>query len=378
MQVHFESGVDQLIVEDTAEQYRVYRKCLHQPVYAVEPTDAQPRATILFLHGLCEHAYRHFPLGVEWATHGYQTLLINLAGHGVIPADEEKVRWLIKCYAEGTEPARMVDIIRSRPQTSLAYAQQIRAYNYRLLCGTRMADHDIQIDTIIRELALPLGQGKTPVPFFLGGHSLGGLLATEACRRLARYGSAIPDGVILVNPAFRPLPPPSASQLERGVMSLSLAAKSNRLLRPAGWVLNTFARLDFRVETTWSSEWISDIPPENELHRVDPLILRSVPSGYLTAIAERMAATVKHAAAFPAPVIAFVAQRDRVVDSGGATAFNRALCSGAEEIDHRIKSFSASASHDLSRSSERATVLQELYEWLDARCEGPSPDQPEH
>ena len=112
---------------------------------------AQPKATIVLIHGISEHSTRYRHVGEYWAAHGYTVHTMDLRGHGRSPGKRILVRQI-------EEHSRDVG-------TLLAWARQ---------------------------------QAPT-LPLFLFGHSMGGLIVTYYTLTQS------PDlaGVILSGPALK-------------------------------------------------------------------------------------------------------------------------------------------------------------------------------
>lgn len=112
---------------------------------------AQPKGTIVLIHGISEHSTRYRHVGEYWATHGYTVHTMDLRGHGRSPGKRILVRQI-------EEHSRDVG-------TLLAWARQ---------------------------------QEPTR-PLFLFGHSMGGLIVTY----YTLTQSPELNGVILSGPALK-------------------------------------------------------------------------------------------------------------------------------------------------------------------------------
>ena len=53
---------------------------------------AQPKATIVLIHGISEHSTRYRHVGEYWAAHGYTVHTMDLRGHGRSPGKRILVR----------------------------------------------------------------------------------------------------------------------------------------------------------------------------------------------------------------------------------------------------------------------------------------------
>lgn len=346
---------------------QAYCKSLQQQrVYVVEPLDAPPRAIILFSHGLCEHAFRHFPLAVELARQGYQTILFDLQGHGPDPEPIEPFLRLAKGYLEETDPQKLANrIVEEKIDTQLV--ERIHKADLKRLKKVRMKDHLNRIDSIIRGLMASDSDADNP-PFFMAGHSLGGLLAAETGWRLGKNGIIRPKGVILLSPGLRPIPPPSSGWLMSATFALSWRSYGNPFLTPVRWLLHGAMSLNFMQNICWVNKKISDIEDERKLHKVDPLILTKVPSGYATSIERQMAKTQRKGSDYPIDAIMIIPGDDHIVNPKGSIAFGKALCAKRGSEDSRLIIYDDFWCHELTHSSKKQETLEALLTWLEAHC----------
>jgi len=365
MNVSFRSDSDALILK--MHHCRAYCRTLSQRVYVVEPDDMPPRATILLVHGICEHPFRYFPVAVEWAREGYQTLLFDLYGHGLESEEIEPFCWLVKAYLETANARECRDIIKSESQEYSELAKRIRKTHLKQMKKIRMRDHLNQISSIVNDLSSSETDSNSP-PFFLAGHSMGGLLAAEAGWKLGRNGVVRPRGVILFSPALRPCATPSAGWLERAVVALSWASYRHAYLAPIKWIIKAFASLNLKQDTNEVKDWVSDIPDERDLHGIDPLILRGASLGYLSSIERQMFDTLGKGTNYPLDAIIFVPRDDRIVNAEGAIAFGRDLCTSRETESSQLIIYEDFCYHELLRSTKREQVLDAVYQWLDTHC----------
>ncbi len=365
MNVSFQSDSDALILK--MDHCQAYYKPLSQRIYVVEPDEMPPRATILLVHGICEHPFRYFPVAVEWAREGYQTLLFDLYGHGLESEEIEPFLWLAKAYLKTKDAGECRDIIKSESPEYSELAKRIRKTHLKRMKKVRMRDHLNQISSIINDLSSSEMDSNNP-PFFLAGHSMGGLLAAEAGWRLGKDEPICPRGVILFSPALRPIATPSAGWLERAVVALSWASYQHAYLAPIKWIIKAFASLNLKQDTNEVKDWVSDIPDERDLQGIDPLILRRVSLGYLSSIERQMFNTLGKGANYPLDAIIFVPRDDRIVNAEGAIAFGGDLCTSRETESSQLIIYENFCYHELLRSTKREHVLDVVYQWLDTHC----------
>ncbi|MDH3583887.1 MAG: lysophospholipase, partial [Phycisphaerae bacterium] len=226
--LHYDAGRDTLVHHEPA--LRAYFKPLPQPVYVIEPIDQPPRAVVVFIHGLCEHAYRFFPLARELSRRRIQTVLFHLHGHGAGDQDTPKLHWLGAAYLQAATSEQLLDRLGAAGEIDPAALERIKRENLGRMKTLKMEDHLQQVRQVADQLTRGTPGSAEPdgVPLLLGGHSLGGLLAAAGADRLARSGPVRPAGVFLLSPALRP----RGRGLEQGLLEISWAARRHVLLRP--------------------------------------------------------------------------------------------------------------------------------------------------
>jgi len=230
-----------------------------------------------------------------------------------------------------------------------------------------MRDHLNQISSIVKDLSSSKTDSNSP-PFFLAGHSMGGLLAAEAGWRLGKDEPIRLRGVILLSPALRPIATPSGGWLEQAVLDLSWASRQHAYLAPIRWIIKAFASFNLKQDTSWVKDWVSDIPDERDLQGIDPLILHKAPLGYVASIEQQMFNTLGKGTNYPLDAIIFVPRDDRIVNAEGAIAFGRDLCTSRETESSQLIIYENFCYHELLRSSKRQQVLGVVYQWLDTHC----------
>ena len=357
----FRATQDRMLYQD--KQVQIYHKSLEQPVYVVEPVDGTPTATILWLHGLLEHAYRFFPHAMSWARAGYQVILFHLKGHGIDAKEFSDVQWLAEGYIKTTEPALLCEYLGRRSDADPTFFASVRARNYRRLGTLKMQDHLDQTFSAIDRLAnLTINKG----PLMLGGHSLGGLIAAEAAAQLADKGDIQPAGVILLNPGLRPGGP---SLLTRLPVELSWWGRVSPAFIPLSAPLWVLMMLKLPFNTGWGSRYVSDIKAEQALHAADPLISRRVPSTYLMAIQRQMAITRRRAADYPADLILLASKTDRIVHGRSSARFGEKVKASRGDACE-VHLFTDTYAHELLRSTKRKEAARHLEAWLAKRVAG--------
>ncbi len=371
----FRPDTDRLVTQTAS--CRLFFRPGEQPVYIAEPLDRAAAGTILFVHGLCEHAARNFPTAFDWAARGYRTVTLNLQGHGTELGAPETLEWLFQAYATQRDSSALATLLRARESEAGAAATPVHERNFATLRSTRMHHHLAQIRRVVQDLMGDEADAREPPVLFLAGHSLGGLLATEAGWQLAEHGPVRPTGVILFSPALRPIAPPGSNWLERRGLGLTWAAKRSVWLAPIGWIVNATARLNTRIDTSWASDCFSDLEAARDAQRNDPIFTKALPLSYLNAIQSQMAKTAARARRYPIRTLVIVPDQDPIVDSCGAIAFAQAVAEAHPDAGHRLVEFENLPCHELLRSSKRGETLAIVDEWLAQFQPGAPPEQTE-
>ncbi|MCA8961677.1 MAG: alpha/beta hydrolase, partial [Planctomycetes bacterium] len=78
--------------------------------WVVESESVEGTAELVFVHGLCEHAYRVFPLARRLARCGLRVHLLHQPGHGVPESDlhEDPSNELARLYFESEDAGTIV------------------------------------------------------------------------------------------------------------------------------------------------------------------------------------------------------------------------------------------------------------------------------
>lgn len=323
--------------------------------YEVTPNGAPPKARCVFVHGLCEHGFRIFPLARRLAAFGVATTSFHLLGHGAPPGREEEFEWLGRAYAAEGEAAETLQRLEQSSEERLGAVRGAVEANLRTLRSQSVEDQLNQVRSVLNRVA----DLDPDLPLFLAGHSLGGLLACESGWRFGTEQPSRLAGVLLSSPALRPIPPPAAGWATRSALRASWGSRSSPWGRPFGALLRAFARLGPRVDCSWASAVFSDETPENDLHAGDPLLAGAVPAPYLVRIEDQMWRTHGRAESYPVSVLLIAGSEDRIVAFDGCQRFAQALPT------ERVMTWfpGQQAAHDLARSSMRERFWREVVAW---------------
>ena len=255
---------------------------------------ATPRAVLLVVHGLAEHSGRYERFGLDLAAAGYSVFALDLRGHG----DSDGRRGHVRRF-----------------------------------------DHLLQdVDRFRREI-----QGMVPpeTPFFLVGHSLGGLVSL---RYLEEYS---PDfrGAVLSAPWL-------ATALPIPHWKVGLAQ-----------VLTTIApSLPMRAPVP--PEYLSHDPDIVEAYRSDPLVHDRITPRMFTELSSAMGLVFQRADRIGVPLLFLLPGGDKVTD----TQRTRALARSIHQAEVTVRMF-PDAYHELFNEVDRSLVLSELRAWIAARLE---------
>ena len=332
-------------------------------IYVTEPTQGNPRANIILVHGLTEHAARHFNTARWLAALGFRTIQLDWTGHGGREAPLDASWWIYQAFAQGITADVVGSMLQSHKNLFPEAVDEFATQQFHVLSQTTMADHLAQFDLLLNQLLC--SQWHSPeLPLFLFGHSMGGLLTTETA---IRWHNKLPNlkGVILSSPAFKPQGRPNA-WLENQLIETLWAQRRtpSALLRR---IAKGALRYNLTFPTSWSAPYISDEIIEQKLYLSDPLIPTTGPSKYASSIEDQMILTEPQAPKFPTDALMLVPGQDGVTSVSGAIEFATRAQASLGPKRFSLVRYQQSYSHDLLRSSLRRPVQQTITQWLSER-----------
>lgn len=257
--------------------------------------EGEPRAVLGMAHGGGEHSGRYTEVGAALAEGGYALHMADLRGHGKSPGKRgHMMNW---------------------------------------------AEYQADFDAIVQG-----ARAAAPgAPLFIGGLSLGGLIAASAA--LDPPDGA--DGVILVSPFFQIAWDPGAGKL----------ALANLL---AG----VFPRLALSQGIT--ADMVSRSPEVVARYERDPLVHDRATLRAAQQILNAQAHTLAQAQRLTLPLLMLIGTEDRLA----APAAGRQFFGDVSSADKTLHVYDG-LYHEVLNEPERAAVLADLIQWLDARTDAP-------
>ncbi|MDI1236701.1 MAG: lysophospholipase [Polaromonas sp.] len=264
-----------------------------------------PRAVVLLVHGLGEHASRYDHVARKLLDWGFAVRAYDQRGHGESGGERGGL---------SSESLLLEDLA------------------------------EVVDDTRQRSLRLPRAAGAAlaePLPLILLGHSLGGLVAG----RFVSLGLRPVDGLVMSSPALDP-----------GLNAFQkLLLATLPLMAP-----------NLRVNNGLKPEFLSHDPLVVRKYLADPLVHAKISARLARFIATAGPATVAAAATWTTPTLLMYAGADRLVNPAGSRAFAEAAASngGAKLVTARCFD---ELYHEIFNERDAAPVFASLKAWLDAR-----------
>lgn len=265
-----------------------------------------PRAVVLIVHGLGEHASRYDHVARKLLEWGFAVRAYDQRGHG----ESGGVRGGLTSDALLLEDlAEVVDDTRLR-STRLP----------------RATDGD---------------QADAPLPLVLLGHSLGGLVVG----RFVSLRIRPVDGLVMSSPALDP----GLSGIQKLLLATLPAIAPN-----------------LRVNNGLKPEFISHDRQVVQKYLADPLVHSSISARLARFIATAGPATVAAASTWNTPTLLMYAGADKLVNPAGSRAFAEAALAGGGASVVTARCFD-DLYHEIFNEADAAPVFASLKAWLDAR-----------
>jgi len=265
-----------------------------------------PRAVVLMVHGLGEHANRYDHVAQHLLDWGFAVRAYDQRGHGESGGERGGL---------SSETLLLEDLA------------------------------EVVDDTRQRSLRLPRADGAaladTPLPLILLGHSLGGLVAG----RFVSLGLRPVDGLVMSSPALDP----GLNAIQKFLLATLPAIAPN-----------------LRVNNGLKPEFISHDPQVVSKYLADPLVHARISARLAKFIATAGPATVAAASTWRTPTLLMYAGADRLVNPAGSRAFAEAAAGngGAQVVTTRCFD---GLYHEIFNELDAAPVFASLKAWLDAR-----------
>ncbi|AQQ70006.1 2-succinyl-6-hydroxy-2,4-cyclohexadiene-1-carboxylate synthase [Limihaloglobus sulfuriphilus] len=328
----------------------------------IEPEGAAAKASVFFIHGLAENCCRHIQFAVELAKNGYQAVLFDLPGHGWDSGDARDLLWLAQGCIAVDEPQDLAVFLKIYAAQYRAAAESVMRQNYQKLKRLSMEDN-LQF---VRNIIESHRQGGADQPYFIAGHSMGGLLAAETARRIAIQGDDALKGVLLLSPAIRAVNPPHSSGFTRFIENAAWKMKPCRGMCRFLTVLTRLSRV--KMDIRWSFSHLSDLEFEPDVQAADPLLRKDLPAAYLLAIYELMQDFRKYSDSYPRDIALFAALDDKLVNGQEAADFGKKVQKNRGEKVNMVFQYPDFWPHELLRSSKKAEITSHVLDFLRQHC----------
>jgi alpha-beta hydrolase superfamily lysophospholipase len=275
------------------------------PMDAWEADNAlPPRAVVLLVHGLGEHANRYDHVARRLLEWGFAVRAYDQRGHGESGGERGGL---------SSDALLLEDLA------------------------------EVVDDTRQRSLRLPRADGELAdaLPLILLGHSLGGLVVG----RFVSLGLRPVEGLVMSSPALDP----GLNAIQKLLLATLPAIAPN-----------------LRVNNGVKPEFISHDPQVIRNYQADPLVHAKISARLAKFIATAGPATVAAAATWTTPTLLMYAGADKLVNPAGSRAFAEAAASngGAQVVTTRCFD---GLYHEIFNELDAAPVFASLKAWLDAR-----------
>jgi len=255
-----------------------------------------PKAQCIIVHGYGEHSGRYDEIATYLVASGYKVYSFDNVGHGL---------------SEGRQ----------------GYVKRFADY----------ADDVCRMSEWVRRIA-----DKSCIPLFIIGHSMGGLILSDA---VLRYGERLCDGVILSGPALG---------LKRNASSvlISFLYCVSRVLPflpiKAGYI---------------RSRMLTHDEGKIEERKGDVLCHQKKSLRFVSEFLKAQRDVVEKAEAFLLPVMILQGSDDCIVDPRKVMSFYHAL-----KIENKTCIMYPHLYHEIFNEVERACVFRDVLSWLDNQC----------
>ncbi|MFT7619930.1 MAG: alpha-beta hydrolase superfamily lysophospholipase [Planctomycetota bacterium] len=335
-------------------------------VFSIEPRGGSARGIIFWVHGLTDHAARQFESATWLAKRRFRVILFELQGHGGREFGIEESWGQATSYfrLQGNTNA-VAEEIRSRASIRRGFRERVSEVQFTALKRTTFDDHLIQIERVLSRL---VASGRSDLPFFFCGHSMGALLCLESIRQSRSSAQTNLGGLILMAPGFLPLARPGRPA-EKALIKVFQSMSNGSPLSLIGASARRVLNLDFPFDISWGVPFVSDQSAENKLVDLDPLNLRKLPSSYVSSVLSRVIEINRTIPDFLPNTLMLLPEKDSIVDIAGSEKFlekaRRAI--GRSRIS--TARFPFLHAHNLLRSSARAQARSVILNWLEKRLD---------
>jgi alpha-beta hydrolase superfamily lysophospholipase len=327
-----------------------------------------PRGQVVILHGICEHSLRHIELSNTLQSQDFSSAFIDHPGHGLQLSSGPALQKAVDGYLNESSPEQLSSAFAHYKNTQEANQFQEEFQT----AGKNLSLNDIihfQLSFIKFLFSERIFCPKTPL--LLYGQSMGGLIAAELCHKLKEENIEV-AGMIFLSPAFDAIAAPPkgnralhklSHKLEECILNSSRKACFSTTLFGIS-LLPAFIFLNPNNNTSWISDYTSDIDQQKKINRQDPLIGHAVSLRFRHSILKTMMSVQAKAARFPCDFFIAYGENDKIVNSLGADVFCERYLKTHSPCQSKIIKLQKFEPHELLRSSVKNEIQGAILEWL--------------
>ena len=290
--------------------------------FVFSPSESE-KASILILHGICEHSLRYSYFINYLNNFGFSCAAIDHPGHGKQLPGANKFEKQCLSYLEREERQILLSSLKDSPQDSKQnFQNHFHKYSETMKLSEIIEFQKGFLNYLYDQKLLTKNK-----PLILLGQSMGGLIAAKLSMEIDEADFPF-TGTVFLSPAFRPIATHQSGFIN-GILHKIEQAFLNKCWDSCLGKSPIFSKTILRaaltanppVDSGRAGDAISDIALVNEIFKNDPLIGKNISLRFLYSVLKSMTETMQQADVFPKPFLLLYGSDDRIVNSEGSKEF---------------------------------------------------------
>ena len=336
--------------------------------FVFSPSESE-KASILILHGICEHSLRYSYLIKYLNNCGFTCAAVDHPGHGKQIEGSSDFARQLESYERTEDKNLLLSSLKEATENSKKNFQT----HFHKCSETLKLSEIIEFQKEFLSYLYEEGIFKKGTPLFLLGQSMGGLIAAHLSFAIDKSNYPF-SGTVFLSPAFRPIATQQPGfinniyyKIEETFLNKCWDACMGKSPIFSNIILKLALTINPPIDSGRAGDAISDIELVNDIFKNDPLVGKNISLRFLHSVLISMTQVMQKAGDFSKPYLLLYGSEDQIVNSKGSKEFHDLSQQSSKKFaDSKAVCYENYFPHELYNSKKENEVMQIIADWIKA------------